>query len=137
MSLQLWCKAFLLLAMILASSPAQADPALADPAQVNPAQVDPVAAAAEIDHLIAFIGRSACIFNRNGDDYDGAAAAQHIAEKYAYYRADITTAAVFIDLAASRSALTGRPYQVRCRGADAMPARNWLLLELEAYRRKP
>jgi len=128
--MRLWpeCKVSLLLALILAAGPALADPALADPA--GPA-------AAEIDHLIAFIGRSTCVFVRNGDDYDGAAAAAHIGEKYAYYRADITTAADFIDLAASRSALTGRPYQVRCLGADAMPARDWLLLELEAYRRAP
>jgi hypothetical protein len=128
MRLSMRCKAFVLFALILASAPAQVDSALADPALV---------AAAEIDHLIAFIGSSTCIFNRNGDDYDGAAAAEHIAEKYAYYRDDITSAADFIDLAASRSALTGRPYQVRCAGSDAMPARDWLLLELETYRQTP
>lgn len=94
----------------------------------------PASPAGEITYLLDLIRASPCTFIRNGDPYDGPAAADHIAQKYAYYVDEIHSAEDFIDLAASRSLLSGRPYQVSCPGAAIVPASDWLRAELQAYR---
>ena len=88
----------------------------------------------EIVHLLDFVHVSNCIFVRNGSDYDGAMAADHLKTKYDYYKGDIHSAEDFIDLAASKSALTGKPYLVRCPGKDDITAGDWLRGELRVYR---
>jgi hypothetical protein len=91
---------------------------------------------AEIDHLLNFIAGSSCAFIRNGVAYDGAQALDHIKNKYEYYRDDIRSAEDFIALAASKSAMSGRPYLVQCDAAE-MPAAEWLTHELSAFRQRP
>jgi hypothetical protein len=90
---------------------------------------------AEIDHLLTFIAGSPCAFIRNGVAYDGAQAMGHIKDKYQHYREDIRSAEDFIALAASKSAMSGKPYLVQCDGAE-MPAADWLTQELSAFRRR-
>lgn len=89
---------------------------------------------AEIDHLLGFIAASPCSFIRNGVAYDSAEAVAHIKDKYDYYRDDIHSAEDFIALAATRSALSGKPYLVKC-GKTAEPAADWIARELAGYRR--
>lgn len=89
---------------------------------------------AEIEHLLGFIAASPCSFIRNGAAYDGTAAVAHIKDKYDYYREDIHSAEDFIALAATKSALSGKPYLVTC-GATTEPAADWIGRELGAYRR--
>lgn len=102
------------------------------------AQPAPVGARtqAEIGHLIDYISRSGCRFNRNGDWADTAAARGHVAMKYEYLRDRglIGSAEDFIDRAASRSSLSGKDYLVQCPGAAAVPSGAWLRSELEHYR---
>ena len=57
----------------------------------------------------------------------------HIKDKYDYYRDDIHSAEDFIALAASKSAMTGKPYLVKC-GEATEPAADWLTRELDAFR---
>ena len=90
---------------------------------------------AEIDHLLTFIAGSPCAFIRNGVAYDGPQAVDHIKDKYDHYRDDIRSAEDFIALAASKSALSGKPYLVQCDGAE-MPAAEWLTRELAAFRQR-
>jgi hypothetical protein len=90
---------------------------------------------AEIDHLLTFIAGSPCTFIRNGVAYDGAQAVDHITDKYEHYREDIRTAEDFIALAASKSAISGKPYLVQCDAAE-MPAAEWLTRELSAFRQR-
>jgi hypothetical protein len=90
---------------------------------------------AEIDHLLTFIAGSPCVFIRNGVAYDGAQAVAHIKDKYEHYREDIRSAEDFIALAASKSAMTGKPYLVQCDGAK-IPAAEWLRQELSAFRQR-
>jgi len=89
---------------------------------------------AEIDHLLDFIAASPCAFIRNDTEYTGAEAVAHIKDKYAHFQDKIATAEDFIDLAASKSLMSGQPYLVRC---DATPelAGDWLRQELAAFRR--
>ena len=90
---------------------------------------------AEIGHLLNFIEDSPCIFIRNGDPYDGAQAASHIKDKYDYYRKDIHSAEDFIALAATKSAMSGKPYLVTC-GQTTEPAADWITRELDAFRQR-
>lgn len=90
---------------------------------------------AEIDHLLTFIAGSPCAFIRNGVAYDGAQAVGHIKDKYQHYREDIRSAEDFIALAASKSAMSGKPYLVQCDAAE-MPAAEWLTQELSAFRQR-
>ena len=90
---------------------------------------------AEIDHLLDFIAGSPCTFFRNGVAYDGAQAVDHIKDKYEHYREEIRSAENFIALAASKSAMSGKPYLVRCDAAE-MPAAEWLTQELGAFRQR-
>jgi hypothetical protein len=89
----------------------------------------------EIEYLLDFIAASPCVFIRNGVAYDGVEAAAHVKDKYEYYRRDIHSAEDFIAQAASRSAIRGRSYLVRC-GADTVPAADWLARELAIFRRQ-
>ena len=89
---------------------------------------------AEIDHLLAFIAGSPCAFIRNGVAYEGRQAVDHIKDKYEYYRDDIHSAEDFIVLAASKSAMSGKPYLVTCDGATE-PAADWITRELAAFRK--
>ena len=82
-----------------------------------------------------FIAASPCAFIRNGVAYDGAQAADHIKDKYDYYRDDIRSAEDFIALAASKSAMSGKPYLVKCDGATE-PAADWINRELAAFRQR-
>lgn len=90
---------------------------------------------AEIDHLLDFIGASPCTFIRNDVAYDGAQAVDHIKDKYDHYRDDIHSAEDFIALAASKSAMSGKPYLVQCGAAQATAA-EWLSQELSAFRQR-
>jgi hypothetical protein len=87
----------------------------------------------EIAYLIAFVRHSSCTFLRNGSEYSGAQAADHVQAKYDYYKDDIKTVEDFIERAASKSVLSGKPYEVRC-GGKAMAAADWIRAEDSAYR---
>ena len=52
-------------------------------------------------------------FIRNGSAHDGKAAAEHLKMKRRYAGKRIRTAGDFIECCASRSSLTGLPYQIR------------------------
>lgn len=90
----------------------------------------------EVKHLVASIKQSNCDFLRNGKTYTAEQAAEHILKKYKYYEDDITSAETFIKLAATKSALSGKPYQIDCKGKQLEATSAWLLNELDEYRRK-
>jgi hypothetical protein len=89
----------------------------------------------EIAHLIDFVRHSPCTFIRNGSDYAGGEAADHIQAKYDHFKGEIHTVEDFIDRAASKSLLSGKPYEVRCDG-KTISAADWIRTEDAAYRAK-
>ena len=90
----------------------------------------------EVVHLLDYLGRSGCQFNRNGTWYDAQKARAHLEEKYAYLqkRDMVPNAQAFIERAASTSSMSGKPYEVRCGTAQAVPSARWLGDELGRYR---
>lgn len=74
-------------------------------------------------------------FMRNGTAHNSVEAAQHMQAKYAYFKEKITSAEDFIDLCASRSEMTGKPYKVKIGDAAPRDAGDFLREELRAVRR--
>ena len=106
--------------------------ALAPPARAEP----PAIVQQEIDHLIRYFGESGCEFRRNGAWNNARAAQEHVRGKYDFLvkLGRIDTATDFIDKAASKSSLSGQPYEIRC--GDRLPVLSglWLGDELTRYR---
>jgi hypothetical protein len=96
----------------------------------------PAIAQAEINYLLGFIEDSACEFFRNGSWYDAKKAAAHLRDKYEMLATGdrIHTAEDFIEEAATKSSLSGQPYQVRCSGDKAVATNQWLRDMLTRYR---
>lgn len=97
----------------------------------------PPAVRAEIDALMAKMSASNCQFERNGSWHNAADARQHLLRKLDYIekrRETLASAEQFIDVAASKSSFSGKPYRVKCAGAAPVPSREWLNRELKALR---
>ena len=87
-----------------------------------------------IEYLLAYVAQSKLTFIRNGQERDSGAAAAHMRRKYEYFRASIATPEDFIEQAASKSLLSGRPYLVRLPGGRETPVGAWLRDVLEKHR---
>lgn len=96
----------------------------------------PAPVRAEIDALLNRLETSHCQFLRNGSWHDGARAKSHLLDKLAYIekRGTVQSAEQFIELAASRSSLSGRPYQVRCGERAPVESGRWLGEQLTVLR---
>jgi hypothetical protein len=90
----------------------------------------------EIASLLLFVEHSGCAFIRNGKQYNGPDAREHIEKKYNYFKDRITTAEEFIEYSATRSTMSGTPYRVVCNGVG-MNSSDWLLAELDKLRTTP
>jgi hypothetical protein len=96
----------------------------------------PAATEREVEHLLDYVARPDCQFNRNGSWYAGPKARAHLKQKYDYLakRKLAPTAEAFIERAATSSSTSGTPYQVRCGGGAATASGPWLSSELQRYR---
>jgi hypothetical protein len=89
----------------------------------------------EIDHLIQFVERTDCQYERNGQLHSGKEAAKHIKRKYKYFKSDIDSAEKFIELSANKSTMSGKSYIVHCPNRPKLRSQEWLLRELKNYRK--
>jgi hypothetical protein len=91
---------------------------------------------AEIDSLLSKLQSSGCEFNRNGSWYSAADAKGHLLRKLEYIEGKSTVQSTeqFIELAATKSSSSGRPYQVKCGTEAALESQKWLSRQLEALR---
>lgn len=99
----------------------------------------PAPVRAEINALMTRLESSGCQFNRNGDWHSGAEAKTHLLKKLDAVERQTTVAKTeqFIELAAARSSMSGRAYEVRCGQAAAVPSASWLTSQLQALRSAP
>ena len=90
----------------------------------------------EIAYLIGYLGKSGCLFNRNGTWYESTEAVKHLNQKYEYFlkKGQINNAEDFIRLAASVSSMSGKPYQVKCGSDSPVLSDAWLKAELDKQR---
>jgi hypothetical protein len=96
----------------------------------------PPAAHAEVLTLLSRLEASGCQFNRNGSWYSGAEAKAHLGRKLDYLegKGALQSAEQFIELAASTSSSSGKPYQVKCGADEATPSAGWLRGQLKQMR---
>jgi hypothetical protein len=100
------------------------------------AEPTPAPVRAEIEAILNRLEASARRFQRNGAWHDGARAKAHLLRKLEYIeeRGTVQSAEQFIELAASRSSLSGRPYQVRCGNDAPVESSQWLSGQLSTLR---
>ena len=92
----------------------------------------------EIQYLFTNLEGSGCQFNRNGTWHTAQEASGHLQRKYKHLldKGMISTTESFIDQGAATSSSSGKPYQVRCGGADAKAEASavWFKAELAKHR---
>jgi hypothetical protein len=88
---------------------------------------------AEIDFLLTSVAESSCIFIRNGKEYAGAAARDHLQMKRERGRKYFDTTEQFIERLASKSSWSGKSYRIRC-GETEEDAGDWFTRALQTYR---
>lgn len=90
----------------------------------------------EIDHLLDYIKKSNVTFIRNGDEHNAEEAAKHIQSKFERFKKKINSAEDFIEKCATKSELSGKPYEIKLTDGTKMETSKWLLAELKIFREK-
>ena len=90
----------------------------------------------EIDYLISSVGRGGCTFIRNGNRLSGRNARAHLQSKTRRNAHVIDSTEAFIEKIASKSATSGKPYLISCKGESQQNAGEWFAVLL-AQRREP
>ena len=88
--------------------------------------------AAVIEYLLDSVAASDLQFMRNGKAHTGTEAAEHMRRKYEHFEDRIQSADDFIDLAATKSMLSGKKYSVRAADGE-MATADWLRAVLADY----
>ena len=91
---------------------------------------------AEIDYLLNYIEHSKCRFIRSGTEYGPEEAATHLRMKLSKAGGRVKTAEDFINGIASKSYLTGKPYQIKLPDGSLHSTGPWLKDALERERQK-
>ena len=86
----------------------------------------------EIQGLMDALSTSSCEFQRNGTWHGRDDARKHLQRKYDYLlkRGLADSAEQFIERAASRSSISGKPYRVACPGRTEQDAAPWFRQQL-------
>lgn len=103
----------------------------AEAAAESPSQSESKAA---IEFLLARVASSELEFVRNGKTYPGPEAVNHMRRKYEYYAERIRSPEEFIELAGTKSVISGKAYKIRDVDGE-VPAADWLRDVLAEYRR--
>ena len=89
----------------------------------------------KIASLIAVIEKlEGAKFIRNGTEYDGKAAAEHLRLKWSKAGSKVKTAEDFIDRCAAKSSMSGKPYQIRFADGTVKEAGEFLREKLKALK---
>jgi Family of unknown function (DUF5329) len=110
--------------------------ALLASAAIVSAEPLPPHARAEVLAVLSTLGNSGCQFQRNDTWHSPSEAAAHLMRKLEYVekKASLQTAEQFIEAAAARSSVSGKPYLVRCGNDPIVASNTWLLGQLQAKR---
>jgi hypothetical protein len=100
------------------------------------AQAPSSATTHEVGQLFAALRQSNCQFSRNGTWYNAQNASEHLQRKYDYLlkKKLVTSTESFIELAATKSSMSGKAYQVRCGKAAPVSSQSWFTSKLRELR---
>lgn len=92
----------------------------------------------EIQYLLSSLANSNCQFERNGSWHSPSEASTHLTKKWHYFadKGKIATTEDFIELAASKSSMSGDPYHVQCQGEAVQLSQEYLQTLLSQYRQR-
>jgi len=91
-----------------------------------------VSESARIEALLAAMEHAeGLVFIRNGKEYDGAEAAAHLRRKWDATKDRVRTAEQFIEYLATKSSMSGKPYEIRLGDGTVVPAADWLTERLD------
>ena len=88
----------------------------------------------EIDYLLATVAESDCTFTRNGKDYAGAKARDHLQMKRERGKRYYHNTEEFIENLASKSSWSGKPYKIKCGDTPQSDAGDWFTALLMKHR---
>ena len=91
----------------------------------------------EIQGLMDALSASSCEFQRNGTWHGRDEARKHLQRKYDYLLKKnlVDTSELFIQRAASKSSVSGKPYRVKC-GALELDSAVWFDMQLQRLRKE-
>ena len=110
--------------------------ALAFGCGLSSAATAPLPVRAEVDTLLTALAGSSCLFYRNGSWYTASVAKEHLSSKLKFFERGKTLQSTeqFIEVIASKSSMSGKPYRVKC-GSDApVESEAWLSQQLVSLR---
>jgi hypothetical protein len=87
-----------------------------------------------IEYLLGYVRASDVVFIRNNKEHTPEEAADHMTKKYNHYKRKIKTAEDFIEYAATKSIMSGKPYRVRLEDGTVLESAEWLNAALAEYR---
>lgn len=89
---------------------------------------------ARIEHLISSVeALNGAVFIRNGSEFDTKAAGEHLRMKLKKAGDKVQTAENFIDGIASKSSISGKPYQIRKPDGSVTETHTFFNAQLQAY----
>ncbi len=91
----------------------------------------------EIDHLLNYLKNQKGEFIRNGKSHTPEKAVEHIIKKYNHHKKEITTTEKFIELCASKSILSGKPYEYKNEKGESTEVSALLTKALKEFRDPP
>lgn len=92
----------------------------------------PAAEKQKVEKLIATVaGLKDATFLRNGEEHSAQDAADHMRRKWTSAADRIRTASQFIEHCATRSSISGKPYQIRFKDGRTIESGRFLTEELE------
>jgi hypothetical protein len=89
-----------------------------------------------ITYLLDYVLKSELTIIRNGDSHTGVEASVHFKAKYEHFKNAIRTPEDFIQLAATKSMVTGKPYLVKQLDGKEISCAEWLGKILANYRKR-
>ena len=90
----------------------------------------------EIEGLLSRLVASGCQFKRNGSWHTAVEAQAHLRGKLDYLedKGMVSSTEQFIERAATKSSISGKPYQVQCNNHTPVASSLWLHSELQVLR---
>ena len=83
----------------------------------------------KIEFLKTELANSNCSLERNGKRYNAKKALKHINRKHEHFEDEIDSASKFIELTATQSSMSGKPYFIIC-GDNQVESAIWLSKKL-------
>lgn len=104
-------------------------------AGIDFAVIDVVAGVSEASRIEALLeamkSSEGLVFIRNGKEYGSAEAADHLRGKWKATADRVRTAEQFIEFLATKSSISGKPYEIRLKDGTVVPSARWLTERLD------